>query len=176
MKKYPYSEAEFERLQKLHGFKNDRKYFFKNRGFPKKYYEDLKESSKHQKEVFLKICELPYINSSKFNSFNFQKMYDLKKGKAKLYESEYKDFAREVSQLTNYLKKYIANPNAIQNLKDFLSDERIKKYTFFYYNQDYSKNQTDVIIKYLFDKNEILTQYQENLNLVLSLRLQELFI
>jgi hypothetical protein len=179
-KVYKFSEKEADRLQKEHGLTAQQIAKFRNRGnFPKTLYQgkfgiEKIPITEIEKNKVLEIVDL--LSSSHFDCITDFKFYAVKKGESIIYEYELKDFKRELTELSNLLKKFRADKSVkkVQHLKLFLTNPRVHKMKFFYYkNEEYfDKYQARLICEAAINHNEILIDFKNEIDMVIDLRLQ----
>lgn len=106
------------------------KYFDTEGGIVQPFGARITDADKYR---LLEVFKLPNLNFSEIKSISMQKLSDLERGKGLVYQSDYKAFKKELTDLKNKsipvqtAKSYDAKVKA---LRIFLQDPRLKPFTF----------------------------------------------
>lgn len=177
---YPFSESEAKRLQMEFNISKSliSKYRFRG-SFPKRLYEgnfstEKKPISATETKKVIEIVSL--LSKKHWNSVPDFKLYKIETNQSQMYEHELINFKRELTVLTNLLKDFRKTKGVkrVQFLKSFLLDSRVHKMKFFYYKNEehFTKYQSQMICDCIINDNEIIKEYEPEINMIVDLRLQ----
>jgi hypothetical protein len=107
-----------------------KKYFDTAGGIVQPFGAKITDADKYR---LLEVFKLPNLNFSEVKSISVQKLSDLERGKGVVYQSDYKAFKKELTDLKNKsipVQTAKSYETKVKALRVFLKDPRLKPFTF----------------------------------------------